>query len=78
MRLEVGVDVVETVHGGWRKCSRRPHRRVVYASIREFAGELEGLGRRLGERRRGTAVPVEAFAVGKVRLQDIGRTNAAR
>lgn len=64
--LEVSVDVVETIHGGWRKYSRRLTD-AWYSSIREFAADLEGLGRRLGEPRQTTAVPLEEFAVGKIR-----------
>jgi Leucine-rich repeat (LRR) protein len=64
--LDVGLDVVETVRGGWRRLKRNLTD-VVYASLRDFAGELQSLGRRLGERQRGTTVPVEAFATSKVR-----------
>jgi Leucine-rich repeat (LRR) protein len=63
--LEVSVDVVETVHGGWRKYSRRLTD-ALYSSIREFAADLQGLGRRLGETRQNT-VPVESFVISKVR-----------
>jgi Leucine-rich repeat (LRR) protein len=63
--LEVGLDVVETVHGGWRRLKKNLTD-VVYASLRDSAGELQSLGRRLGERRRGNTVPVEPFAISKV------------
>ena len=60
-----GVDIVETVHGGWRKLKKKLTD-AVYSSLREFADDLRGLGRRLGERRRTTA-PVEPFSISKVR-----------
>lgn len=63
--LEVGVDIAETVHGGWRRLKKKLTD-ATYSSLREFAGELQGLGRRLGERRRATA-QVEPFAISKVR-----------
>jgi hypothetical protein len=63
--LEVSVDVVETVHGGWRKYSRRLTD-ALYSSVREFAADLQGLGRRLSEPRQ-TTVPVASFAISKVR-----------
>ncbi len=63
--LEVGVDIAETLHGGWRKFKKKLID-ATYSSLREFADDLQGLGRRLGERRR-TPAQVEPFAVSKVR-----------
>ena len=63
--LEVGVDIAETVHGGWRKFKKKLTD-AAYSSLREFADELQGLGRRLGERRRTTG-QVEPFAISKLR-----------
>ena len=63
--LEDGVDIAETAHGGWRKLKKKLTD-AVYASLREFAGDLQNLGRKLGDRRR-TTTPTEPFAIGKVR-----------
>jgi Leucine Rich repeats (2 copies) len=63
--LEVGVDIAETVHGGWRKFKKKLTDST-YSSLREFATDLQDLGRRLGERRR-TVEQVEAFAISKVK-----------
>jgi hypothetical protein len=63
--LEVGVDVVETVHGGWRKYSSRLTD-ALYSTLREFGADLQGLGRRLGEQRQTTA-EAEQFAIGKLK-----------
>jgi Leucine-rich repeat (LRR) protein len=63
--LEVSVDVVETVHGGWRRYSSRVTD-ALYSSVREFAADLKGLSRRLSERRQ-TTVPLEPFAISKVK-----------
>jgi hypothetical protein len=49
--LEVGVDITETVHGGWRKFKKKLTE-AAYSSLRDFADELQALGQRLGERRR--------------------------
>ncbi len=63
--LEVGVDIAETLHGGWRNFKKKLTD-AAYSSLREFADELQVLGQRLGERRRTTA-QVELFAISKVR-----------
>jgi Leucine Rich repeats (2 copies) len=63
--LELGIDIAETVHGGWRKFKKKLTD-VAYSSLREFADDLQGLGRRLDQRRRTTAQG-ETFAISKVK-----------
>jgi hypothetical protein len=68
--LEDGVDIAETVHGGWRKLKRRLTD-AVYSSLREFSVELQGLGRRLGERQITVGLE-ESFSLSKLKLKILG------
>ncbi len=65
--LQVGVDIAETVHGSWRKFKKKLTD-AAYASLHEFSDDLQGLGRRLGER-RSTRAQVEPFTISKVRTK---------
>jgi Leucine-rich repeat (LRR) protein len=65
--LEDGVDVATTVHGGWRKLKSRLTD-AVYSSLHEFSIDLQGLGRRLEERRTITG-QAESFSLSKLKLK---------
>ena len=68
--LAVGVDIAETVHGGWRKLKSKLTD-AVYSSLRDFSGELLGLAQRL--RKPGKAAdPVEPFSISKMRARILG------
>ncbi len=53
--LEVGVDIAETVHGGWRRFKKRSPTRLIPRSANSptiFRASVEGLASDVGRRRR--------------------------